>query len=197
MWAWWKCRNHMGDRWREGKGASVKVYSGLWESFLVRWSHTRPVLTYVAPAHGPGVLSRRRRKGFMERRNGNLGKPVLLFWHSSICVPTRSWKNNQTRDASHVSHIRHLWKCVCVQVLAEKAPVVTWDRLAWLPTGVNIEMEDVEWNRREKRMSGLWEKKAFISVAPWIKNRIETIQQFMQYSVAKSSWVRNHNFRDV
>lgn len=39
---------------------------------------------------------------------------------------------------------------MCVQVPAGK---VTWDRLAWLPTGVHVEMEDVDWNRIERRVS--------------------------------------------
>ena len=101
MWAWKRCKTIWGiDGRREWEGPSVKAYISVWES---------PMLPCVA-LHM--ALVSRRGKGHMERRNGNLWKPGELFWHSFIHVPTRSWKNNQTRDASPVSHRRRLWKCV-------------------------------------------------------------------------------------
>lgn len=192
IWAWWRCRNHMGDRWRKWKGASVKVYSSVGESLLVRWSHMRPMLPYVAPAHWPGVMEWERIDGKEEWKSLEAWWAVLTFLYSHA----HQKLGEQPNKRCFICFSPKMLVEMCVQVPAEKAPVVTWHRLAWLPTGVNIEMEEVEWNRIEMRMSRLWEK-AFISVVTWIKNRIETIQQFMQYSVTKSSWVRNHNFIDV
>lgn len=62
------------------RGLSKSIQQPL-RAFLSKIEPEEASVDLCSPCTWPWclVLSRRRRKGFMERRNGNLRKPVLLF----------------------------------------------------------------------------------------------------------------------
>jgi hypothetical protein len=111
-------QNHMGDRWAEGvrRGLSKSIHQRL------RVSH----VALCSPAHGPGVTEGKRTHGKKEWKSLEAWRAVLTFLHS--CAYQKLEKQPNKRCFTRFSQ-KTLVK-MCVQVPAEKAAVVTWDRLA-------------------------------------------------------------------
>lgn len=111
-------QNHMGDRWTEGvrRGLSKSIHQHL------RVSH----VALCSPAHGSGVTEGKRIHGKKEWKSLGAWRAVLTFLHS--CAYQKLEEQPNKRCFTCFSQ-KTLVK-MCVQVPAEKAPVVTWDRLA-------------------------------------------------------------------
>lgn len=88
-------------------------------------------MPYVAPAHGPGVPKDVRPHGKKEWKPLEAG---ARFLHSFVPVPPTIPPSQKLEEQPN----KRCFTCfsqktlveMCVQVPAEKAPVVTWDRLA-------------------------------------------------------------------